>query len=139
MGMNRQRHVACLRVVPLCPAGAPQCAQPTGRLLSLVPGSRRSGFPVPTAGTATLLFSNQTAQGFNSSVTVSGWLSWTSQTPPRQLLLEAIIKETVGLRGRGERCLGAQVTAVAPGKRDAALGGLPSPRHASPALKPGYV
>lgn len=76
---------------PACPA----------HWLSLVPGSRRNGFPVPTAGTAALLFNNQTVRGFNRPVTVSGQLSWMSQTPPGQLLLEAIAKGAVGLPGRG--------------------------------------
>lgn len=49
----------CVPVVPV--PSVPPARPAAGSLLPLVPGSHR--FPVPTAGTATLLFNNQTAQG----------------------------------------------------------------------------
>lgn len=98
MDTGRQRHVLCPRVVARALGCSLACP---AHCLSLVPGSHGNGFPVPTAGTAALLFNNQTVQSFNRPVTVSGQLSWVSQTPPGQLLLEAITKGAVGLPGRG--------------------------------------
>lgn len=95
--------------------------------LPLVPGSHRCGFPVPTAGTAALLFNNQTAQGFNRPVTISGQLSWVSQTPPGQRLLEAVSRRKRGAARQGGAWCRHPGDGGSPGERDAVPGTCPAP------------
>lgn len=95
--------------------------------LPLVPSSHRCGFPVPTAGTAALLFNNQTAQGFSRAVTSSGQLSWVSQTPPGQRLLEAVSRRKRGAARQGGAWCRHPGDGGSPGERDAAPGTCPAP------------
>lgn len=108
--------------------------------LPLVPGSHCCGFPVPTAGTAALLFNNQTAQGFSRAVTSSGQLSWVSQTPPGQRLLEAVSRRKRGAARQGGAWCRHPGDGGSPRERGRGPGDVPSPKlPAQPRYRAGFA